>query len=549
MMEHPAPSGRPPENPIEWHGDARPPYPLDAPDLAAQLLARLAAIVESSDDAIISKSLDGVITTWNGGAERLFGYTAAEAIGRSVTMLIPDGFLNEEPDILARLRRGERIDHYETIRRRKDGTLLNISLTVSPIIDQRGIVVGASKTARDITARKEAETALRNAELELREADRRKDEFLATLAHELRNPLAPIRNGLQVMKLAANNGAAIEQARAMMERQVTQLVRLVDDLLDISRISRGKIELRRQRVDLAGVLRSAVETSRPLIEAGGHNLSITVSPRPISVDADHTRLAQVFANLLNNAAKYTKPGGRIALAVSRAGDEATVTVQDTGVGIPAHIVPKLFAMFMQVDPSLERSQGGLGIGLALAKVLVELHNGRIDAKSGGAGRGSEFTVRLPALPEVDEEDQGGAGNRPEAVSGRCRVLVVDDNEDSATSLAMVLQLMGNETAVAYDGLRALEVGAAFCPHLVFLDLGMPRLNGYDACRRIREEPWGKDAVVVALTGWGQEHDRRRTAEAGFDSHLVKPVDPAVLESLVAGLRRPHSARPASDSAN
>ncbi len=370
---------------------------------------------------------------------------------------------------------------------------------------------------------------------ELRDTDRRKDQFLATLAHELRNPLAPLRNGLQVMKLARNNGEAVEQARAMMERQLGQMVRLIDDLLDVSRISRGRITLKKERVELAKVVQSAVETSRPLIEASGHDLTIHVPPQPIYVDADVTRLAQVFANLLNNAAKFTDRGGRITLTVEQEGSDAVVSVRDTGVGIPAPMLPKVFDMFTQVDRSLERAQGGLGIGLSLVKGLVDLHGGSVEARSEGYGMGSEFVVRLPVVLSLHDEQPRDDAEEVGPVARR-RVLVVDDNRDAAASLAMMLKLMGSEVRTAHDGLEAVEAAAAFRPDVVLLDIGMPKLNGYDACRRIREKAWGKSAVVVALTGWGQEEDKRRSQEAGFNGHLVKPVEPAALEKLLAELK-------------
>jgi PAS domain S-box-containing protein len=373
------------------------------------------------------------------------------------------------------------------------------------------------------------------ARLELNEADRRKDEFLATLSHELRNPLAPLRNGLQVMKLARNDAGAVERARVMMERQLAQMVRLIDDLMDMSRINRGKIRLRKERVPLAGPVQQAVETSRPAIEGGGHDLTVNLPPDPIYVDADVTRLAQVFSNLLNNAAKYTERGGHVTLTVERQGGEAVVSVRDTGVGIPAHMLPRVFDLFTQVDRSLERAQGGLGVGLSLVKGLVEMHGGSVEARSAGHGMGSEFIVRLPVvLSLAGEQAEGGAeASRPGA---RRRVLVVDDNRDSALSLALMLQVMGNETQTAHDGLEALDVAAAFRPDAILLDIGMPRLNGYDTAERIRRQPWGKNVVLVALTGWGQEEDRRRSQEAGFNFHVVKPVEPAALEKLLAGLQ-------------
>ncbi len=364
----------------------------------------------------------------------------------------------------------------------------------------------------------------------LRESDRRKDEFLATLAHELRNPLAPIRNGLQVLRLGGVSGEMADDAGRMMERQLAQMVRLIDDLLDLSRISRGKIELRKERVELAKVVQHAVETSRPLIDQACHELLIDVPTASIFVDADVTRLAQVFSNLLNNATKYTERGGRLNLSVQRRGNEVAVSVRDNGMGIPAHMLPKVFDMFTQVDRNLERAQGGLGIGLSIVKRLVEMHDGSVEVKSDGHGMGSEFIVQLPivlsvAQPNyVDEQD-----GEP---STRRRILVVDDNRDAAMSLAMMLKLMGNDAKTAHDGFEALEAAAAYRPDLILLDIGMPRLNGYETAKAIREKPWGKTIVLVALTGWGQEDDRRRSEAAGFDSHMVKPIEPAILEKLL-----------------
>jgi PAS domain S-box-containing protein len=363
--------------------------------LTDEVQARLAAIIESSEDAIISKTLDGVIRTWNTGAERLFGYRADEAVGRSITLIIPADRLSEERDILARISRGERIEHYETIRVGKDGRQVPISLTVSPVRDAEGRIIGASKVARDISERIEAVEALR-------EADRRKDEFLALLAHELRNPLAPLRNGLEVMRLAPGNPEVIAKAWSMMDRQLTHLVRLVDDLLDISRINRDKMELRCAPVLLADVIGNAVETSRPALDAAGHRLTVSLPPEPVSLFGDLIRLAQVFSNLLNNSAKYTEPGGQVWVTAARDGDQVSVVVRDTGIGIPTDALPLIFDMFNQVDRSIERSTGGLGIGLALVRRLVEKHGGTVEAASPGPGQGSTFTVRLPVLVEGEE---------------------------------------------------------------------------------------------------------------------------------------------------
>ncbi len=799
---------------------------------AAEARLRLAAIVESSDDAILGVSLDGRITSWNKGAERLYGYTAGEAVGRPLSLLHPPEHPEEFAAILGRVGRGEYVEHYETQRLRKDGSRVEVSLTVSPVRDAEGQVVGASKVARDITERRRAEAALRasearfrqladampqivwaagpdgeidysnrrwreytglpedagndgwgavvhpedmpgaaarwaeslrsgtpfemearlrgrggayrwhlmrtvpvrdgagavarwygsatdidaqkrageaahflaeasaalagvvdyestlqkvanlavphfadwsavdvaaeggalrrlavahrdpekarlarelfhryppspdapggagrvfrtgepevvgevsddvlargardeehlrllrslglrsyvcvplvvsgkalgvltfataesgrgygrpdlalaedlarraavaieNADLyrALREEDRRKDEFLALLAHELRNPLAPLRNGLQVMKLARGDAEAVEQSRAVMERQLHHLVRLVDDLLDVSRISRGKLHLRKERLPLAEVVRHALEVCEAAVKEQCHDLEVTLPQEQVFVDADRTRLAQALCNLLSNAAKYSDRGRPVRLLAERRGGEALLRVKDEGVGIPPEMLPRVFDLFWQVDRTLEKSQGGLGVGLTIVKRLAEMHGGGVEARSEGYGRGSEFIIRLPvASAPAGARQPVGAGEGP-AAAARCRVLVADDNADAAGSLALMLQLMGHEVRTAHDGLEALDVAAEFRPDLVLLDIGMPRLNGYDAARRLRQEEWGRGVVLVALTGWGQEEDKRRSREAGFDHHLVKPVEPTALGELLAG-RAPKTA--------
>ena len=492
-------------------------------------LAHLAAIVESSDDAIVSKSLNGIIRSWNSGAQRLFGYTAEEAIGNSITLIIPADRLDEERDILARISRGERVDHFETVRVARDGRKIDISLTISPIRDSSGRIVGASKVARDITDR-------RNAEAARVEADQRKDQFIALLAHELRNPLAPLRNGLQVIKLAGHDPKAVAQAGEMMDRQLEHMVRLIDDLLDISRITQNKMELRRARVLLTEVIRSAVETVRPAIEKAGHQFMVSL-PRQeeIVLDADLTRLAQVFGNLLTNSTKFTSSGGQIWLTAERQGNEAVVSVKDTGIGIPVEALPNIFDMFSQVGRSIDPSAGGLGIGLALVKALVEMHGGTVHAESEGQGKGTTFTVRIPALAIETEAPEIAQSHGAEATETRQRVLIADDSQDSATSMGMLLKLLGNEVRVASNGAEAVAIAETFRPDVILMDLGMPELNGYEATQRIRREPWGQGIIIVALSGWGQERDRIRSREAGCDGHLVKPVTLPELENLLKEL--------------
>jgi PAS domain S-box-containing protein len=648
-------------------------------DRAAQLHAArlLAAIVESSDDAIISKSLDGMIQTWNAAAVRVFGHTAEEAVGRHISLVIPRERIDEEDRIIARLAAGERIDHFETVRMHRDGRRILVSLTISPIRDDSGTVIGASKIVRDITERRRAEerekqllaeaaeanakfhaffeqgalfagimdvdgtlldlnrlsweacgftreqavgkpfwdgpwwspspalvariragaalaaqgetfheelpyfvadgservaevtilpihdesgrvmflaptgiditerkraerqqrlleSNLRKVADQLSEVDRRKDEFLATLAHELRNPLAPLTNMLEVLKRADGDPEARRRARETMSRQLGQLVRLVDDLLDINRITHDRLELRQGEVELAPIVTQAVEAARPLFESAGHTLSVSLPAEPVWLRADAARLAQVFGNLLNNSCKYTPSGGRVSIAAERDGDAVVISVQDNGSGIPAAKIDSIFDMFTQLDRSLERAQGGLGIGLTLVRRLVEMHGGTITVESAGEGRGSTFAVRLPVLAHAGVAESVGAPAA--APAPRRRLLIVDDNKDSAESLAMLLEITGHRTFVVHDGVDAIAAAAEHRPEMMLLDIGMPKLNGYEVCRRVRQQPWGDEIRSIALTGWGQEEDRRKSHEAGFDGHLVKPVDYTALLELLGSMR-------------
>jgi PAS domain S-box-containing protein len=784
----------------------------------------LAAIVASSSDAIISKTLDGIITSWNKGAERLFGWTADEAIGQPIHLVIPPEWREQEREMLERLRRGQRIEHVDVERMRKDGTRLHLSVTISPVYDRHGHIIGASKTARDITDRKAWEEGLvrstaaqqllvglhdatrglddpsivmreivtrvglhfnvtrcaygevdadqgqititrgytnnlptvagrypldafgplmagelragrtaviadvttdpltdgnatrhtyaqmaiaslvcvplvrgrrligvlvmcdskprqwdaeearlleqvaertlfavesaraaqalrehrdvmqlamrtakmgawsrdlaldtvwwspefaeiigfasddrdfnrerlfavirpedrprltgaiqdalrdhkdyaiefefqhartgewrwmeahgradysaagqpitlyglgiditdrRRAVAALQEADRRKDEFLATLAHELRNPLAPISSGLHILR-SAKEPSQTATALEIMERQVSQMVRLVDDLLDVARITTGKVEIRCEAIDLASAINDALETSASAL---ADRFSFTKPDAPVIVHADRTRLAQVFANLLNNSAKYSEPGQPISMSLERDGNQAVIRVRDAGMGIHPEMLPRVFEMFRQADRTGGRSRGGLGVGLSLVKRIVELHGGTVTANSDGIGLGSEFTVRLPALAEVrsmlPKILQAPSNGRPKR-----RILVVDDNTDAAESLAALLALGGHDTRMANDGHEALQQAERFNPEVVFLDIGMPTLDGHETAKIIRQQPWGKAMVLVALTGWGQSEDRRRSKDAGFNHHLVKPADPAVVEKLLSSL--------------
>jgi PAS domain S-box-containing protein len=663
---------------------------------------RLAAIVESSDDAIISKDLSGVVVSWNKGAERLYGYTAEEMVGRPLSALVPPDDPDEMPALLERLKRGEHVQHLRTVRVSKDGTRRDVSLTISPVKNAEGKVVGVSKIARDITAAKRAEEAalfladashalaeisdvastlhrvarlavprfadwcavdllgpdgslrrvavahvdparvqlaldlqrryppdpdaprglwqilrtgrpelipritdamlaewvpeegrlrtlrelglrsylgvplrvrgkpvgvltfvaaesgrqydaadlavaedlaeragiaVENARLyaELREADRHKDEFLAMLAHELRNPLAPIRTALHVMKQPGATPDVVGRVRDMAERQVQHMARLLDDLLDVSRISRGRIELRQEVVEVADLVRRTVEAVRPVMEERRHELTVALPAGPLRVQGDPDRLEQVLTNLLHNAAKYSDPGGRVWLAAECEGGEVLLRVRDTGIGIDPHVLPRVFDLFVQVERRLDRSKGGVGIGLTLVKKLAELHGGTVRAFSAGLGQGSEFVVRLPTAAGRTAEAGPGAEAEPSPALPRRRVLVVDDNEDAANSLAESLRLEGQEVRVAYAGPAALTAAAVFRPEVVFLDIGMPDLDGYEVCRRLRQQPGHDGMRLVALTGWGQDEDRRRSRAAGFDDHIVKPVEPDTLRRFLARL--------------
>ncbi len=365
---------------------------------------------------------------------------------------------------------------------------------------------------------------------ELREADRRKDEFLATLAHELRNPLAPIRNALEILRMPESNPAMREKARQMMERQLVQMVRLVDDLLDVSRITTGKLGIRKAVVEVQAAVRDALDTARPFVESRSHQVEVQLPSQPLCVEGDRTRLGQVFANLLHNAAKYTDPGGYITLSLAREGDEAVVRVRDNGLGLASESLSAIFDMFVQVDRTLERTQAGLGVGLTLSRQLVTLHGGTLAARSEGLGKGSEFTVRLPLAGATLAEGETGAP-RGRGTQSR-RILLADDNTDFANSLAAVLTSRGHDVRVAHDGAEALATAARFTPDFAFLDIGMPKVHGYEVARRLRELPATAECVLVAVTGWGQEDDRSRAREAGFDRHLVKPVNPEDIDIIL-----------------
>jgi PAS domain S-box-containing protein len=577
-------------------------------------------------------------------------------VGRHISLIIPPDRIKEEEQIIASIRAGDRFEHFETERRVKGGRLIPVSLTISPIKDDDGNVIGASKIARDITSQKLAESerqkfvtlvenstdfigmcdldgnpffvnqaglsmvgladidearktnvadfffpedrdrvvneflpavkmngngemdvrfrhfrtgearwmaykvvtlsdsvgnpvayatvsqdlterkaiedSLRTLASDLSDANRRKNEFLAMLAHELRNPLAPISNTVQALRFGPRSPETVRLASELLERHVGQMSRLVDDLLDMSRISRGKMQLRREHVELGPIIAQAVEVAQVLCRNLNQELTVATPSHPVHVDADPVRLAQVIGNLLNNACKFTSEGGHIQLTVTVQNGTVTISVRDNGIGIPADKLPHVFEMFMQVDTSLERMSDGLGIGLTLVKAIVDVHGGSIAARSEGAGRGTEFTVTLPAVAAAGTSS---AATRPADVANGTarRVLVVDDNVDGAESLAMLLRMSGHETTTAHDGPAAVDVARRFMPHAILLDIGLPKMSGFEVCRRIRSEDWGRDVFMVAVTGWGQDEDRNRSRDAGFDAHLVKPVDHKALLGMIA----------------
>ena len=503
--------------------------------------AHLAAIVESSEDAIVSKTLLSVILSWNNGAERLFGYTAQEAIGQPITMLIPPDRLGEEEHILDRIVRGDRIEHFETVRVSKDGRLIDLSLTISPIRNAEGTIIGASKVARDISHRKSLEA--RNTELREREhrarqeaeaANRAKDEFLAMLGHELRNPLSPILTALQLMKL--RDGGTLAREREVIERQVGHLTRLVEDLLDVSRIARGKVAIKEENVEIAEAVAKAIEMATPLLDQRAHVLDVDV-PRKLWVRGDPVRLSQIFSNLITNAAKYTAPSGHITIRAAEEHGDVVIRIRDTGIGIAPDVLPKVFDLFVQERQDIDRPQGGLGLGLTIVRNLVERHRGTVSAHSDGPGAGSEFVVRLPRSNGPAGLEATGDRNSVSISAGRptdaLKILVVDDSTDAAEMLAAALTSKGYQTQVAFDGPAALRIASAFHPAVVFLDIGLPVMDGYELAARLRELPGLNGVRLFALTGYGQESDRQRTRNAGFDHHFTKPVDLDAIDAVLA----------------
>jgi PAS domain S-box-containing protein len=496
-----------------------------------------------TDYAIFFLDAHGHVAAWNAGAARIFGHSEGEIVGQPFSTFFTDDDVRRglpEKELQAATTAGRANDDRWLVR--KDGARLWCNGVTTALRDEGSNLRGFAKVLRDRTEQKRLEEALRQRADELAEDARRKDEFLAVLAHELRNPLAPVRNALQVMRLGSNDAGLVERMRAMAERQVAYMTHLVDDLLDLSRISRGLLRLLKEALDVAQPVQQAVEGVQPLVGERRLTLSVSLPAEPVYVEADPTRLQQVVGNLLSNAAKYTDPGGTILLTARQEGGELVLRVRDTGIGIAPEMLPKIFDLFVQAERRLDRSQGGLGIGLTLVRRLVEMHGGTVAAHSDGPGKGSEFVVRLPALPQERKEEllrRPPEEEQPATPPGR-RILVVDDNVDGAETLALLLRLEGHEVRTAHDGPAALAAVRSERPDVLILDLGMPGMDGFEIARRLRGLPGSEGILLVALTGWAQEEDRRRCYEAGFDGHMPKPAELKALRQFLAHpkLRKP-----------
>ncbi|HEY3968400.1 MAG TPA: PAS domain S-box protein [Planctomycetaceae bacterium] len=511
---------------------------------------RLAAIVESSDDGIISKSLDGIITTWNASAERIFGYAATEAIGQPISILAPKDHLDEMPDILARIRRGQRIDHFETIRCRKDGTRIHVSVSISPIRNEHNEVIGASKTVRDITERLRAEEQLQalllaeqSARAEAERANRMKDEFLATVSHEILTPLNAILGWAHLLRTGQLTTSETQEALDIIERNTRDQARIIEDILDMSRIVSGKIALDFGPVELQSVIEAALATVRPAAEAKGIILDSELDSTTGPVLGDAGRLQQVVWNILSNAIKFTPKAGRVELRLSRVGSNIVTSITDTGVGIGSDLLPYVFDRFRQADSSSRRIHGGLGLGLAIAKQLVDLHGGQITVSSSGEGKGSRFVVALPvrALQSEQEPNENAvAPFQPSAPSPsllNLTVLVVDDDNDSLRLVQRLLMSQGAAVVTASSAGEAFDLLREYRPHVLISDIGMPNEDGYDLMKRVRslDSAEGGDTPAAALTAFARSEDRTRALLAGYQTHVVKPVDPSELIAVVAAL--------------
>jgi PAS domain S-box-containing protein len=509
---------------------------------------RLASIVDSSDDAIVSKDLNGIVTSWNAAAERIFGFTAAEMVGQSIRRLIPYDRQQEEDEVLSRIRRGERVDHYETIRQRKDGSLVPVSLTVSPIRRQDGIIIGASKIARDVSEREKAEQERQRLLVVAREASRLKDEFLATLSHELRTPLNAIVGYVRMLQSDLLQGEKRTRALDTVARNVTSLTQIVEDVLDVSRIISGKLRLDVQPVELPPVIQNAVETVRPAADAKGVQLVTILDPRTALVSGDPERLQQILWNVLSNAVKFTERRGTVQVRLERVNSHVEITVSDTGAGIPAEFLPHVFDRFRQADAGITRERGGLGLGLAITRHLVELQGGRIFAESDGPGKGATFRIELPlriaqsALPVEEREHpqtpQPGTQIAVPPLQG-VRILAVDDDRDALLLVREILEATGATVTTAESGQQALDTLEQMTPDVLLADLGMPHMSGFELIDRVRRSDRAevREIPAAALTAYARSEDRTRALRSGFHMHLAKPVDPGELMAAMAALAK------------
>jgi PAS domain S-box-containing protein len=490
---------------------------------------RFRLLVDSVKEyAIFMLDTEGRVASWNLGAERIIGYTAAEIIGRHFSCFYPAEAAERgapQQDLDSAIEHGSIENNGRRVR--QDGSRFWANVVITAVYDLDGKLRGFAKITRDLTERKQFE--------ELEESRQRTQEFLAMLSHELRNPLAPLKTAVGILSLRELHDPVVEQARDVIERQVQHLTRLVDDLLDVSRITSGRIRLSNEPLELAAIIGRAVEAARPLLDSKGHSLEIKQPGRPVWVRGDLTRLTQVFVNLLNNAAKYTPDSGQIGIEVELFDDNAAIHIRDNGVGIAAELLPRVFDLFTQGQRPLDRADGGLGVGLALVHRLVSLHGGTVRASSEGSGRGSEFVVTLPKFSEETSMTVASLSEPTGQLPRRRRLMVIDDNKDAAESMSMLLELWGHEVVCAYDGRTALTAAAKYHPDAVFLDIGLPGMDGYEIAERLRESPDSARAVLIAITGYGQDEDRRRSRDAGIDHHLVKPVAPDTLQNLLDSL--------------
>jgi PAS domain S-box-containing protein len=509
---------------------------------------RMAAIIESSEDAIVGKDLNGIVMTWNRSAERIFGYSAEEMIGKSIRTIIPDALQSEEDDVIARIRRGERVEHFETVRRRKDGTLIPISLTISPIRNAEGTVIGASKVAQDITDRQQAENERARLFAMAQESSRLKDEFLATLSHELRTPLNAILGYTRMIRSGLVTGEKQQRAIDTIERNATSLTEIIEDVLDVSRIISGKIRLNVRPVDLAPLVSDGLETVRPAAEARGIRIESILDTGDAPISGDPERLQQVLWNLISNAVKFTDRGGTVQVRLERLASHVDLVVSDTGIGIAPEFLPHVFERFRQADAGTTREHGGLGLGLAITRHLVEMHGGTIQVASGGPGKGSTFRVTLPLMIvhlESDAEDhvhprvhQSRAAIDVPALDG-VSVLAVDDDHDALTMVREILETTGAQVTTAESADEAIRIIEQSQPDVLLADVGLPKTSGFQLVARLRQSanPRIRDVPAAALTAYARSEDRANALRSGFQLHLAKPIDPGELLAAIASLAK------------